>query len=122
MLKEYFAWRNALSFHETLTGLCGMQDAQLQLHQSSSAVQFVTVAGWLMSVIPLQRLFDADDHMVDEDDDVSESMPSSSNQPSGLFCHYIPATARMLSYNCHNGYWQLSLTILGAWCSQKCSI
>ena len=61
-----------------------MQDKQGQLDVPSSAVQFVTVAGWLMSVIPLQRLFDADDNMVDDEDDEADSMPATSQQYSGM--------------------------------------
>ena len=61
-----------------------MQDKQGQLDVPSLAVQSVTVAGWLMSVIPLQRLFDADDNMIDDEDDEADSMPATSQQYSGM--------------------------------------
>ena len=37
-----------------------------------------------MSVIPLQRLFDADDIMIDDEGDEADSMPATSQQYSGM--------------------------------------
>lgn len=66
-------------------GICVcLQDKELQPDMASSAAHFVTIAGWLLSVLPLQKLFDTGHAMVDDaEDDDAESMPTSSAQESG---------------------------------------
>ncbi|KAK9914927.1 hypothetical protein WJX75_002372 [Coccomyxa subellipsoidea] len=73
-------------------------DKQGQLDVPSSAVQFVRVAGWLMSVIPLQRLFDADDIMIDDEDmlHLSVQEPLASSLAAQIQCLAEAATLKPL--------------------------
>lgn len=74
------------TFH-VFTGHCMcLQDKELQPDVASSAAHFVSIAGWLLSVLPLQKLFDTGHAMVEDADDGDdvESMPTTSAQQSGM--------------------------------------
>ncbi len=85
-----------------------MQDKQLQPDAASSAAHFVTIAGWLLSVLPLQTLFDTGHAMVeDADDDDAESMPSISAQQSGIRAFLLQScTLCQLGWHIHCSHMQ----------------